>query len=139
VHSAVFQEGNDILKIPPKDVDQTNMVSDRKISLRTPVRSKYIVPFIKDMVASNPCLSYKYIKSLMKPYAKEYALTKSVVQEARDVAKAELFGKAEDNVKYAHGVAHLLRQLDHEVELIFSDQRQAVKKACTIVLLEEVD
>jgi hypothetical protein len=106
VQSAVCREGDDILKIPPKDVYRTRMDSDGKVAHRTPVKSKYIVPFIKDMVARNPSLSTKYIKSLMKPYAKEYALTKSVVQEARDVAKAELFGKAEDNVKYAHGVAH---------------------------------
>jgi hypothetical protein len=139
VQSAVCREGDDILKIPPKDVYRTRMDSDGKVAHRTPVKSKYIVPFIKDMVARNPSLSTKYIKSLMKPYAKEYALTNSVVQEARDVAKAELFGKAEDNVKYAHGVAHLLRQLGHEVELIFSDRRQAVKKACAIVLLEEVE
>ena len=58
VHSAICREDNDILKNLPKDMHQPNMVvSDRKIALRTPMRSKYIVPFIKYMVAKNPGLS----------------------------------------------------------------------------------
>jgi hypothetical protein len=42
----------------------------------------------------------------MKPYAKDYVLTDSVRQEARDSAKLELFGLADDNVFYARGVAY---------------------------------
>ncbi len=38
---------------------------------------------------------------IMMPYAKDYALTDSVLQEARDSAKIELFRLADDNVRYA--------------------------------------
>ncbi len=75
----------------------------------------------------------------MKPYAKYYALTDSVLQEAWDNAKLELFGSADDNVCYARGVANRLRKLDHEVELVFGNQRETLKKATTIVLSEEVE
>jgi hypothetical protein len=43
----------------------------------------------------------------MKPYAKEYTLTDSIVQDARDRAKLQLFGSTKENVQYARGV------LDH--------------------------
>jgi hypothetical protein len=40
----------------------------------------------------------------MKSYAKEYTLTDSIVQDARDWAKSELFGSAEENVRYVRSV-----------------------------------
>ncbi len=75
----------------------------------------------------------------MKPYAKDYALTDSVLQEARDNAKIELIGSADDNVCYARGVANRLRELDHKVELVFANQWETLKKATAIVLSEEVE
>jgi hypothetical protein len=57
----------------------------------------------------------------MKPYAKEYTLTDSIVQDARDMAKLQLFGSAEENVQYAHGVVDQVRELGHKVEMIFQD------------------
>ncbi len=75
----------------------------------------------------------------MMPYAKDYALTDNVRQEAWDSTKIELFGLADDNVCYARGVANQLQELDHEVELIFGNQRETLKKETTIVLSEEVE
>jgi hypothetical protein len=46
---------------------------------------------------------------------------------------------ANDNVCYARGVANQLSRLDHEVELIFGNQRETLKKATAIVLSEEVE
>ncbi len=42
----------------------------------------------------------------MKPYAKDYALTDSILQEVRDDAKLELFRSADDNIRYARGAAN---------------------------------
>jgi hypothetical protein len=66
-------------------------------------------------------MAYQAMRDIMKPYAKDYALTDSVLQEAWDSAKIELFGSADDNVCYARGVANQLRKLDHEVELVFGN------------------
>ncbi len=57
----------------------------------------------------------------MKPYAKEYTLTDSIVQDARDWAKLELFGSAKEDVRYVRGVMDHVRRLGHEVEMIFQD------------------
>ncbi len=84
-------------------------------------------------------MAYQATRDIMKPYAKDYALTDSVLQEARDNAKLELFGLADDNVCYARRVANWLRKLDHEVELVFGNQREKLKKATVIVLSEEVE
>ncbi len=73
----------------------------------------------------------------MKPYAKDYALTDSVLQEVQDNAKLELFGWADDNVRYARGVANC--GLDHKVELTFGNRWETLKKATVIVLSKEVE
>jgi hypothetical protein len=50
-------------------------------------------------------MAYQAMRDIMMPYAKDYVLTDSVLQEVRDSAKIELFGLADDNVCYAGGVA----------------------------------
>jgi hypothetical protein len=72
----------------------------------------------------------------MKPYAKEYTLTDSIVQDARDMAKLQLFGSAEENVQYARGVLDHVRGLGHEVEMIFQDCRKTLKLVSAVVIHE---
>ena len=57
--------------------------------------------------ADNLGITYQSIQEIMKPYAKEYMLMGSIVQDARDLAKLQLFGSAEENMQYGRGV------LDH--------------------------
>ncbi len=122
VHTAICWEGDDILKIPPKDKYDAAIEKDRKHALHTPIKSKYVVPFIQAAVGDNPGITYQAMRDIMKPYTKDYALTNSILQEARDKTKLELFGLADDdNVCYARGVANQLCRLNHEDELIFGN------------------
>ena len=73
----------------------------------------------------------------MKPYAKEYTMTDSIVQDSKQLAKLELFGEADENVKYAEGVAVQLRELGHSVELHYHDRRRTLQMMTTIILHEE--
>ncbi len=54
VQTTICWEGNDILKIPPKNKYDAAIEKDRKHPLHTPIKSKYIVPFIKLAVGNNP-------------------------------------------------------------------------------------
>ncbi len=74
----------------------------------------------------------------MKPYAKEYTLTDSIVQYARDMAKLQLFELAEENVQYARGVMDQVRGLGHEVKMIFQDQQETLQLVNSVVLHEEL-
>ena len=75
----------------------------------------------------------------MHPYAKDYVITNTLVQDDRDAAKRDIFGNATNNVKYAEEVAPLMRSLGHEVELIFSSQKEMLANINMDVLQEEVD
>ena len=52
----------------------------------------------------NPGIPYPYLWELLLPYSKPYALTDSILQEARDLAKKQLFGKANENSGMLRGL-----------------------------------
>jgi hypothetical protein len=65
----------------------------------------------------------------MKPYTKEYMLTDSIFQDARDWAnKLQLFGSAKKNAQHARGVLDHVQRLGHKVEMIFQDQQKLSKQ-----------
>jgi hypothetical protein len=137
VHSAMCWEGGDLLQIPPKfRVDPSDTGSRR--SLTTPLKSKMIVPVIVGAVAENPGIPYQLLREILKPYANNYALTDSILQEGQDLAKAQLFGRGEDNVQYAKGVAVELRALGHHVEVLFSDRKEILQAVGAVVLHKEI-
>ena len=71
-------------------------------------------------------------------YGNNYALTDSVLQVSRDMTKNQLFGSADVNVKYASAVAARMRDLGHEVKLVFSTRREVLTAVSSIVLSEEL-
>jgi hypothetical protein len=134
VHTAVCREGDDVLQIPPKDRIEQLVMETKKGSMRIPIGAKFVVAIIKDAVADNPGITYQSIREIMKPYAKEYTLTDSIVQDARDRAKLQLFGSAVENMQYVRGALDHVRQLGHEVEMIFQYQQKTIQAASAVVL-----
>jgi hypothetical protein len=110
VHTAVCWEGDDVLQIPPKYRIDPSMTETKKGFLHIPIKAKFVITIIKDAVADNPGISYQSIQEMIKPYTKEYTLPNSIVQDARDMAKLQLFGSTEENVQYARGVVVIFNQ-----------------------------
>jgi hypothetical protein len=124
IHAAVCRECDDILKIPPRDRVDLSVVTSKNGYVRIPIKAKMIVPIIREAVADNPGITYQSIREIMKPYAKTFTLTDSIIQDGKDLAKNELFGNADDNVKYAKGVKDHLTALGHAVELRYHDRHR---------------
>ena len=76
---------------------------------------------------------------MLTPYVNRYALTDSILQEARDLAKKQLFGRAKDNVQYAKGLAEELEGLGHHVRVLYANRKEIEQAVCTVVLQEELD
>jgi hypothetical protein len=139
VHTAICRECDDVLQIPPKYRIDPSMTEMKKGFLRIPIKAKFVIAIIKDAVADSPGISYQSIQEMMKPYyAKEYTLTDSIVQDARDKAKLQLFGSAEENVHYAWGVVDQVRELGHEVEMIFQDRWETLQLVSSVMLHEDL-
>ncbi len=73
-------------------------------------------------MVNNPDISYKEIKHALHLYTKDYMLT-DAVQDAKHVAKEDLFGTMEQNATRAAGVVLELVALGHHAELQFSTRK----------------
>ena len=65
-------------------------------------------------------------------------MTDSVLQEARINAKAQLFGVAEDNVKFTEGMKSELEKEGHVVELVYTSRKNTLKNIEQLVVGEEL-
>ena len=69
--------------------------------LTSPFWTKWIVPLILFIIVDSPTISNKNLRHALSAYGKEHSLTDSILPEERTDAKAQLFGIAAENVKYA--------------------------------------
>ena len=137
VNCAVCREGADILKIPPSFKVMEAEIREGRRALSTPLKAKMIVPIITNAVAGNPGIPYQFLRELLSPYAHSYAISDAILQEGRDIAKATLFGVAEENVKYAKGIAHEMRRLGHHVRILYANRKEVLQAVGQVVLNEE--
>jgi hypothetical protein len=98
---------------------------------------KWIVPLILPIILESPAISNKNLRAALSSYGKEHALTDSILQEARTEAKAQLFGVAEDNVKFAEGMKSELEKEGHVFELVYTN-RNTLKNIKRLVVGEEL-
>jgi hypothetical protein len=98
VTTAVCRDGDDILKIPPSHCVTIPLELQSGRSIGTPLKSKMLVPIILNAVAGNPGIPSRYLRELFSKYVRSYALTDSILQEAKDLAKKQIFGQAKHNV-----------------------------------------
>ena len=65
-------------------------------------------------------------------------MTDSILQEARTEAKAQLFGVAEENVRYAEGMKSELEKDGHVVELMYTSRKDTLRNVEWLVIGEEM-
>ena len=71
-------------------------------------------------------------------YGLDTLLTDLILQEARTEAKAQLFGKAEENVKYSEGMKSELEKNGHIVELLYMNRKETLRNVERLVIDEEL-
>jgi hypothetical protein len=104
---------------------------------KTPFLTAMIVPLILRLVAVNPSVSNKTLRSLLEQYGKPNFMTDSIIQEARTQACMELFGTPDTNVKYAEAIMNEMKAQGHIVHMKFTMRRETLKNIGRIVILEE--
>ena len=83
-------------------------------------------------------MSYVHMRSLIKNHANPNLITDNIFQEARDTAKFDLFGDADDNVKYCEAVRDAIIAMGHSCKLIFADRRDVIRKLQMTLLWEDL-
>jgi hypothetical protein len=106
--------------------------------LTSPFRTKWVVPLLLSIIVDSPAISNKNLRHQLSAYGKEHSLTDSILQEARTDAKAQLFGIAEENVKYAEGMKTELEKEGHIVTLIYTKRKETLRNVEHLVVGEEL-
>jgi hypothetical protein len=65
-------------------------------------------------------------------------ITDNLLQEARDWAKLQLFGNADNNVKYCEAVKAAIIGMDHLCEFLYCDRRDVIRQLRATVVREEL-
>ena len=135
-NTVVCRNGDDLTKVPPNEwIDN---IDEEASPLRTPFKSKWLCPIIQSAVLDSPGVSYGTLREILKQNGNNYALTDSILQIGRDIAKNQLFGSDDINVKYAETVAARMCALGHEVKFTFATRCQVLTAVSLVVLSEEL-
>jgi len=106
--------------------------------ITSPFRTKWITPLILPIILETPSISNKNLRQALSAYGKDHSLTDSILQEARTEAKAQLFGVAEENVRYAEGMKSELEKDGHVVELMYTSRKDTLRNFERLVIGEEI-
>ena len=100
----------------------------------------WTVPLILSIIVDSPAISNKNFRHALLVYGKEHLLTDSILQEARSdaKAKAQLFGIAAENVKYAEGMKSEIEKYGHIVKLVYTNRKATLRTVEQLVISEEL-
>ncbi len=64
----------------------------------TPIKSRWIIPLLMNEIAEKQNMSNEEMKHVLSAYVKEKFITSSLLQNARTMARDEIFGDSATNV-----------------------------------------
>jgi hypothetical protein len=110
-----------------------------RVKTQTPIKSRWVVSLLLHDFALTPNIPNKRMKSMLSLYLKLKFSTKSVLQNAREVAKREKFGLPQVNVQYATRLKTEMDAQGHNVLLIERDASYVRPMLERVVLQEEIE
>ena len=101
---------------------------DNHAVLRTPFTSKWLVLIILSTIEEKPSLSNGDLHSILSPHGKPCALMHAILQEARKLARQDLFGDASKNAKLIFALEDELKLCGHVVKVIMTLKAKALTR-----------
>lgn len=108
----------------------------KKARLKSPIKSKWIVPLVHNAIAERPNLSSKEIANILKPYVIDIFLTYALIVKVRRIIRNTVFGDPDKNVTYIPALVERLEEGGHDFD-VFVKPAQDVRKRLFAVVLEE--
>ena len=140
----------DGLEVEENDEDADGMVGDadgdadvvvrvaKSNRVRSPMKSRWLFPIIKEVIAKMPNLSNREMMNLPSDYIKTKFLTISLLQNARTFARTEVFGDAAINVFFANGLVEKMKEGGHHIVVVIKERSVVMKMLERVVLSEEM-
>ncbi len=88
----------------------------------TPIKSHWIVPLLLNEIAEKPNMSNVEMKHIVFSYVKEKFITSSLLQNARTMARYEIFGDPATNVCFANGLGKKMKECGIDVKVLIKNQ-----------------
>jgi hypothetical protein len=120
VRVACCQEDNDMLRIP-----LTVQYFDER-QLCNPFSGKWVGYLLCSTIKDSPGPTYCVMSEVIQDYVNPYVVAKNILQNAHNHAKADLFGKPDDNIRYAYAVQQAIQDMGHVCDLIFTGHRDVI-------------
>ncbi len=102
------------MRIPPN----SHYFDERQLC--NPFRGKWIGYFLCGAIEDCPGATYRVFSKVIRDYVNPYVVTNNIIQDARNHAKADIFGKLDDNIRYAYAIQQAIQDMGHVCELIFT-------------------
>ncbi len=91
---------------------------------RTPIKSRWIVPLLLNDIAEKPNMSNAEMMHVISAYVKEKFITSSLLQNARTMARDEIFGDPAINLFFANGLVKKMKECGIDVKVLMKDWQQ---------------
>jgi hypothetical protein len=98
--------------------DDSGNIVEVPRSFVTPYKAFDLVPLLRTAFIKNPNLSNSGMMTILEPYGKPGVFTNALLQNARQLARMELFGTKEGNVKYVRALKIELEKRGHVVMIL---------------------
>ena len=123
-----------------EDEEEDGDVDDEtsKRIVRTPLTSDWIVPLIKKAITVKPNIFNSDLRHILRPYCRKYALTRGLLQKARDKARLENFGSPLINAQYFEALQQELELRGNHVEIVMTNRDVAISKLQTLIVADEI-
>ncbi len=110
----------------------------KAVCQRTPIKSCCIVPLLLNEIAEKPNMSNADMKHVASTYVKEKFITSSLLQNARTMAKDEIFGDPVTNIIFANGQVEKMKESGVDVKVLMKDWQQVLRMLECVVLSDHM-
>jgi hypothetical protein len=126
------------------DEDKASLEEDdadgkvRAVRQRTPIKTQRIVPLLLNEIAEKPNMSNADMKHVVSAYVKEKFITSSLLQNARTMARDEIFGDPATNVFFANGLVEKMKECGVDVKVLMKGRQQVLQMLERVVLSDHM-
>jgi hypothetical protein len=101
----------------------------KQVRQHSPIKSHWIlVPLLLSEIAEKPNMSNAEMKHVVLAYVKEKFITSSLLQNARTMAKDDIFGDPATNDFFANGLVEKMKEYGINVKVLMKDRQQVLHK-----------
>jgi hypothetical protein len=110
----------------------------KAVRQRTPIKSHWIVPLLLNEIAEKPNMANAEMKHVVSAYVKEKFITSFLLQNARTMARDEIFGDPATNVFFANGLVEKMKECGVDVKVLMKDRQQVLRMLECAVLSDHM-